>query len=97
MLTIAAGTIDGLAYPEMIEEMDREPTKATENFGRVVLVETLRLANETRDIVVRIGGDSDSELVQVYVQYSSEPFSGHYIKSSTLPLQESRHPVLVLR
>ncbi len=46
MLRIAARTIDGPAYREMIEEMDRELTKVVEDFDRAVGVEALRLANE---------------------------------------------------
>ena len=43
----AARTIGGLAYPEMIEEMDRELIKVIEDFDRAVYVEALRLADET--------------------------------------------------
>ena len=44
---IAARTSDGPAYPEMIEEMDRELNNIIEDFDRAVYVEALRLANET--------------------------------------------------
>ena len=44
---IAARTIGGPAYPEMIEEMDRELTKVIEDFDRAMNFEALRLANET--------------------------------------------------
>jgi len=44
---IAARTIGGPAYPEMIEEMEKELSKVIEDFDRAVNVETLRLANET--------------------------------------------------
>ena len=44
---IAGRTIGGPAYPEMIEEIDRELTKAIEDFDRALYVETLRLADET--------------------------------------------------
>ncbi len=37
----------GPAYPEMIEEMDRELNKVIEDFDRAVYVEALHLANET--------------------------------------------------
>ena len=47
MLMIAARTIGGPAYPEMIEEMDRELTKVIEDFDRAMNFEALRLANET--------------------------------------------------
>ena len=42
-----ARTINGPAYPEMIEEIDGELTKAIEDFDRAVYVEALRLADET--------------------------------------------------
>ena len=44
---IAARTSGGPAYPEMIEEMDRELNNVIEDFDRAVYVEALRLANET--------------------------------------------------
>ena len=44
---IAARTIGGPSYPEMIEEMDRELTKAIEDFDRAMNFEALRLANDT--------------------------------------------------
>ena len=45
---IAARTIGGPAYPEMIEEVDRELTKVIEDFDRAMNFEALRLAaNET--------------------------------------------------
>ena len=48
MLIIAARTSGGgPAYPEMIEEMDRELIKVIEDFDRAVYVEALRLADET--------------------------------------------------
>ena len=47
MLTIAARTIGGPGYADMIEEMDRELTKVIEDFDRAVGVEALCLANET--------------------------------------------------
>jgi hypothetical protein len=47
VLTLAARTGGGPGYLEMIEEMDKELTKAIEDFDRAVNVETLRLANGT--------------------------------------------------
>ena len=44
---IAARTIGGPSYPEMIEEVDRELTKVIEDFGHAMNVETLRIANDT--------------------------------------------------
>jgi hypothetical protein len=46
-LMIAARTIGGPTYAEMIEEMDKELSKVIEDFDRAVGVEALRLANET--------------------------------------------------
>ena len=42
-----ARTFGGLAYPEMIEEIDRELTKVIDDFDRAVYVEALRRAAET--------------------------------------------------
>ena len=42
-----ARTIGGPAYPEMIEEIERELTKVTEDFDRALYVEALRLVDET--------------------------------------------------
>jgi hypothetical protein len=47
LLMIAARTIGGPAYPEMIEEMDGEFSKVIEDFHHIVSGEALRLANET--------------------------------------------------
>ena len=47
MLTIAARTIGGPGYLEMIEDMDRELTTVIEDFDRAMTAEALRLANET--------------------------------------------------
>ena len=44
---MTARTIGGPAYPEMIEEVDRELTKVIEDFDRAMNFEALRLANET--------------------------------------------------
>ena len=44
---IAARTIGGPAYPEMIEEMDRELSKVIEDFDCAMNFEALRLANKT--------------------------------------------------
>ena len=43
---IAARTVGGPTYPEMIEEMDRELTKVIEDFDRAMNFEALRLAND---------------------------------------------------
>ena len=43
---ITARTSGGPAYPEMIEEMDRELTKVIEDFDRAMNFEALRLAND---------------------------------------------------
>ena len=44
---IAARTIGGPVYPEMIEEMETELTEVIEDFDRTMNFEALRLANET--------------------------------------------------
>jgi hypothetical protein len=44
---IAARTVGGPAYPEKIEEMDRELTKMIENFNHAVSVEALRLIKKS--------------------------------------------------
>ena len=44
---IAARTIGGPVYPEVIEEMDRELTKVIEDFDHAMNFEALHLANET--------------------------------------------------
>ena len=44
---IAAKTIGGPEYPEMVEDMDRELTMVLEEFDRAMNFEILRLANET--------------------------------------------------
>ena len=49
---IAARSIGGPTYPEMIEEMDRELTKVIDDFDRAVNVEALRLANETSELFI---------------------------------------------
>ena len=43
----AARTTGGPAYPEMIEDIDRELTTVIEDFDRAVYVEALRQADET--------------------------------------------------
>ncbi len=43
---VAARTIGGPAYAEMVEEMDRDLTKVIEDFDRAMNFEALRLANE---------------------------------------------------
>ena len=44
---IAARTIGGPAYSEMIEKVDREITKVIEDYDRAMNFEGLRLAFET--------------------------------------------------
>ena len=46
MLIIAARTIGGPAYTEMIEEMETELTEVIKDFDRTMNFEALRLANE---------------------------------------------------
>jgi len=44
---IAARTISGPAYPEMIKEIDKESTKVIEDLDCAMNFEALRLVNET--------------------------------------------------
>ena len=44
---ITARTTGGPTYQQMIEEIDGELTKVIDDFDRAVVVEALRLANET--------------------------------------------------
>ena len=44
---IAARTIGGSMYPDMIEDIDEELTKVIDDFDRALYVEALRLASET--------------------------------------------------
>ena len=46
MLMVAARTIGGPAYLEMIKEMDRELTKVINDFDCAVGIEALHLAND---------------------------------------------------
>ena len=46
VLMVAARTVGGLVYPEMIEEMEGELAKAIEDFDRAVDFEALRLAKK---------------------------------------------------
>ena len=43
---MTARTVGGPAYPEKIEEMDKELTSVIEDFNRAVDVEALRLAKK---------------------------------------------------
>ena len=49
---IAVRMIGGPAYPEMIEEIDRELTKVIEDFDCAMSFEALRLANETSKLSI---------------------------------------------
>ena len=44
---IAARTISGPAYPEMIKEMEKELAEVIEDFDRAMNFEALRMTNET--------------------------------------------------
>ena len=46
VLIITARTVGGPAFPEKIEEMDRELTKVIDDFSHAVDVEALRLAKK---------------------------------------------------
>ena len=62
-LTITARMVGGLAYPETIEEMDRELTKVIEDFERAVNVEALHLAKETGKHSQSLAGESPFSVV----------------------------------
>ena len=47
---IAERTLNGLAHPQRVEEMDRELAKVIEDFDRAINVEALRLAKEIRRV-----------------------------------------------
>ena len=55
---ITARTIGGPAYPEMIEEIDRELAKMIEDFDRAMNYEALCLANETSELTISQSVDS---------------------------------------
>ena len=55
---IAARTSGGPAYPQMIEEMDKELSNVIEDFDRAVYVEALRLANESSKLSIFTSVDS---------------------------------------
>src|SRR5258706_5686984 len=57
---IAARTIGGPSYPEMIEEMDKELTNVIDDFDRAMNFEALRLANETSMLSFSQSVDSQS-------------------------------------
>ena len=57
-MNIAARTVGGPAYPEMIEEIDSELTKVIEDFDRAMNFEALRLANETSELLSSRSVDS---------------------------------------
>jgi len=58
LLMIVARRIGGPAYPEMIEEMERELNKVIEDFDRAMNFETLRLANEISKLSISQSVDS---------------------------------------
>ena len=57
-LMTVARTIGGPAYPEMIEEIDRELAKVIEDFDRAMNYEALQLANETSELSISQSVDS---------------------------------------
>ena len=70
MITITARTIGGTAYPDMIEEMDRELTKVIEDFGRAMNFEALRLANESSKLSCHQSVDDESQ--EFYVERAEQ-------------------------
>ena len=55
---VAARMISGPAYPEMIEETDRELTRVIDDFDRAVYVEAIRVADETSKLSFSHSGDN---------------------------------------
>ena len=60
---IAVRMIGDPAYPEMIEEIDKELTNVIEDFDRAMNFEALRLANETSKLSFSRSVDSSSSEV----------------------------------
>jgi hypothetical protein len=58
---ITARTVGGSAYPEEIEEMDKELTKVIEDFNHAVDVEALRLAKKNGKQLLPLLGDNRSQ------------------------------------
>ncbi len=55
VLMITARMVGGQAYPEKIEEMDRELTKVIEDFSHAVDVEALHLAKKNGKPLIHCG------------------------------------------
>jgi hypothetical protein len=60
-LMITGKTVGGSAYPEQIEEMDKELTKVIEDFNHAVDVEALRLAKKNGKYLSPLPGDNRSQ------------------------------------
>jgi hypothetical protein len=58
---ITARMVGGSAYPEKIEEMDKELTKVIEDFNHAVDVEALRLAKKNGKQLLPLLGDNRSQ------------------------------------
>src|SRR5258706_15115635 len=59
--SITARRIGGPAYPEMIEEIDKELTKVIEDFDRAMNFETLHLVNKTKAFLFSIHSTDDPQ------------------------------------
>ncbi len=59
--SIAARRIGGPAYPEMIEEIDKELTKVIEDFDCAMNFKTLRLVNKTKAFLFSIRSTDDPQ------------------------------------
>jgi len=66
---ITARTVGGPANPEKIEEMDKELTKAIEDFNHAVDVEALRLAKKSGKHVLSLPGDLLSSMARVEQEF----------------------------
>jgi len=69
ILMITARTVGGLANPEKIEEMDKELTKAIEDFNHAVDVEALRLAKKNGTHVSSLPGDHPFSMARVEQEF----------------------------
>ena len=58
---ITARSVGGLAYPEKIEEMDKELTKVIEDFNHAVDVEVLRLVKRNGEHSLHQPGHNRSQ------------------------------------
>src|SRR5258706_1468931 len=71
-LMMTARTVGGPAYPEKMEEMDRELTKVIEDFNHAVDVEALRLAKKNGKHLLILHGDDSFSMARVEARVEQE-------------------------